>query len=166
MKTAKYLIPVLGLAFAISPSYAQTSANNNAQPLIAEAQSERSNVEQAFSAWRTALSGKNPEEIVKLYSDDSVLLATLAKKPLTDQKSKMAYFTKLMEKPDLSVKVDEEHFRILDQNNAVISGLYTFSYEEAGKNVNIPARFTFVYKNIDGAWMIVEHHSSKVPEMN
>jgi len=45
----------------------------------------------------------------------------------------------------------------------VISGLYTFSFEEDGKMVSIPARFSFVYEKENGKWLIVEHHSSKVP---
>jgi len=41
------------------------------------------------------------------------------------------------------------------------SGLYTFTMGASGDVV--PARFTFVYEQVDGEWLIVEHHSSKEP---
>jgi hypothetical protein len=32
-----------------------------------------------------------------------------------------------------------------------------------GKPATIAARFSFVYRQRDGRWMIVDHHSSAVP---
>jgi len=53
---------------------------------------------------------------------------------------------------------------VLDEDHALVSGLYTFRVNEGGAPVVIPARYSFVYEKDDGKWMIVEHHSSKVPE--
>jgi hypothetical protein len=101
--------------------------------------------------------------VVKLYDKEAVLLPTLAPQPLLTQEQRMEYFGKLTAKPKLTATVDDEHLKILDNDNAVISGLYTFRFEQDGKTVAIPARYSFVYEKKKEGWMIVEHHSSKVP---
>lgn len=125
---------------------------------------EKEEVESAFASWRKALSSGHAENVVKLYDKDAILLATLAAKPITTQEGRMDYFTKLTAKPKLSATVDEEHIKVLDEDNAVVSGLYTFRFEQDGKTVEIPARYSFVYEKENGEWMIMEHHSSKVPQ--
>jgi len=47
---------------------------------------------------------------------------------------------------------------------AVASGLYTFSYRKDGRLVELPARYTFVYRKTTDGWAIVRHHSSALPE--
>lgn len=126
---------------------------------------DKEQVQAAFAEWRTALSSGNPESIVALYEADAVLLATLADKPITNQEERLKYFTTLTAKPELSATVNEEFVRMLDADNAVISGIYTFRFKQKGRVVAVPARFTFVYEYQDGRWMIVEHHSSKLPGM-
>jgi uncharacterized protein (TIGR02246 family) len=126
---------------------------------------EKEEVNNAFANWRSALSDGNVDDIVKLYDKDAVLLATLAPKPLTTQDERKDYFARLTAKPKLSATVDAEYIKLLDEDNAVISGLYTFRFEEDGKNIEIPARYSFVYKKENGSWMIAEHHSSKVPQL-
>jgi len=46
---------------------------------------------------------------------------------------------------------------------AINSGSYSFSQLRDGRTLATPARFTMVFRNRDGRWMIVEHHSSRVP---
>lgn len=125
---------------------------------------EKDEVDAAFASWRAALSSGKAENVVKLYEKDAILLATLAAKPLTTQEQRTEYFTGLTAKPKLMATVNEKHIRLLDEDDAVVSGIYTFSFEDAGKTVEIPARYSFVYKKENGQWMIVEHHSSKVPQ--
>ena len=48
---------------------------------------------------------------------------------------------------------------------AINSGFYTFTYiDDQEKLVLVPARFTFVYRRVNAKWLIIEHHSSVVPE--
>jgi hypothetical protein len=64
----------------------------------------------------------------------------------------------------LNVRFDEQNIRILDTNTASNSGLYTFSFVQDGKIVEVPARYTFLYEKQDDQWLILEHHSSLRPE--
>jgi hypothetical protein len=38
-----------------------------------------------------------------------------------------------------------------------------FSYVKDGDAKSLPARYSFVYRNRDGNWAIVDHHSSAMP---
>lgn len=124
---------------------------------------ERDEVKAAFAEWRTALASGKAENIVKLYDTDAILLATLAATPLTTQQARTEYFTTLMARPQLSATVDQEYITLLDEDDAMVNGIYTFRFEEAGKTVEIPARYSFVYEKENDRWMIVAHHSSTVP---
>jgi hypothetical protein len=46
---------------------------------------------------------------------------------------------------------------------AAITEYFTFSDVRDGQAVSVPARFTLVFRNRDGKWLIVGHHSSRVP---
>lgn len=164
MKSLKYLLIASCFVVVTPPVYAKEMAALVMGDAIHKASKEESEVNAAFAIWREALSSGKAENVVKLYDKDAILLATLAAKPLTTQEERTEYFTKLTAKPKLTATVTEDHIRMLDEDDAVISGLYTFSFEEDGKKVEIPARFSFVYEKENGKWMIVEHHSSKVPQ--
>jgi hypothetical protein len=48
-------------------------------------------------------------------------------------------------------------------NTITDAGVYTFRIIDAGKTEYVPARYTFVYENRDGEWLIAHHHSSLMP---
>ncbi|MCE3006405.1 MAG: SgcJ/EcaC family oxidoreductase [Alphaproteobacteria bacterium] len=125
---------------------------------------ERDEVDAAFAEWRAALSSGEAKNVVQLYDEDATLFATLEPKPLTTQRERTRYFTTLTAKPKLSATVNQKKIQILDDEYALVSGIYTFRFEQDGKTVAVPARYTFVYEKEDGRWMILEHHSSKVPQ--
>ncbi|MFO0109452.1 MAG: SgcJ/EcaC family oxidoreductase [Alphaproteobacteria bacterium] len=125
---------------------------------------KREEVDAAFSEWRAALSSGEAKNVVQLYDEDATLFATLEPKPLTTQRERTRYFTTLTAKPKLSATVNQKKIQILDDEYALVSGIYTFRFEQDGKTVAVPARYTFVYEKEDGRWMILEHHSSKVPQ--
>lgn len=53
--------------------------------------------------------------------------------------------------------------RILDSDVVANMGIYTFTMGASGAKVQ--ARFTYTYKKqADGKWLIIEHHSSVMPE--
>jgi uncharacterized protein (TIGR02246 family) len=67
--------------------------------------------------------------------------------------------------PDYKGVLGEQRIRVFG-DVAVNTGTYTFvgpARDAAGKPISRPARFSFVYRNRDGRWLIVDHHSSAVP---
>jgi hypothetical protein len=48
---------------------------------------------------------------------------------------------------------------------AAISGAYTFADVTDGVRSNVrPARYTLLLQRVGNAWLIVDHHSSRVPQ--
>ena len=69
------------------------------------------------------------------------------------------YFVHFLTKEPKGV-LNETNIRIFGEI-AINSGIYTFSLNDGS---SVQARFTFVYKMIEGGWKIIEHHSSMMPE--
>ena len=74
-----------------------------------------------------------------------------------------AYFHKFSQNRELKATVQSERIDLFG-DAAVASGLYTFSYKKDGQRVELPARYTFVYRKTPHGWAIVRHHSSALPE--
>lgn len=117
----------------------------------------------ALMKWISALgSGQGEKPVAALYARDAILLATFAPRPLTTPAQIAAYFRELTKKPGLAAKVQSEKIDLFG-TGAADTGLYTFRYRDGGKEVRVPARFTFVYRRTARGWLIVSHHSSVVP---
>ncbi|MGL5075058.1 MAG: SgcJ/EcaC family oxidoreductase [Waterburya sp.] len=121
------------------------------------------NVKELGTDWGTALASGDANQITALYAQEAVLLATFNDELNTPDEIKN-YFIGLTQKPDLKVVFNTENVQVLDDDTVTNSGLYTFSYTENGKTVEVPARYTFLYEKKDDRWMIVKHHSSVRPE--
>ncbi len=117
----------------------------------------------AYENWRNAMASRDPAKVVELYDDDAVLVATLENKPILTQEDRLRYFTKLLKMRNLKVTPKDDILKFEGRDAAVLSGTYRFSYVKNGKQVNVPARFTFVFDREDEGWEIETHHSSKFP---
>jgi uncharacterized protein (TIGR02246 family) len=114
-----------------------------------------------FHAWDAALQTGDAEEVVALYAPDAVLLPTFSNRVRTTEEGRRDYFVHFLQRrPRASVV--EGHARSYG-DVAVHSGIYAFVFG-AGPVREARARFTFVYRRVDGRWRIVEHHSSCMPE--
>lgn len=127
----------------------------------AAAANTQQGVKQAGQEWAAALSARDAQKITNLYAKDALLYATFTNM-LDNQPARYAYFQGLVKNPDLKVVFDKQNIRLFG-NTAINSGLYTFSFTDQGKVVTVPARYTFVYTLTPKGWMIVDHHSSKLP---
>jgi uncharacterized protein (TIGR02246 family) len=130
------------------------------------AASEKSQVQAAYHTWIKAVTtadGK-PSSVLNLYAPDAILLATLDPKPLLTRKALRQYFVKFTGLKDLTATTQQLITRVFP-GFAINDGRYTFQYQGAnGKTKTVEARFNFVYRNVDGQWLIVDHHSSVLPK--
>ena len=116
----------------------------------------------ATQAWRAAYDSRNPERIVGQYAPDAVFWGTGSKTVRATPEAIMEYFKDAGKRPEARVEIVEQHIQI-HGDIGINTGLYTFSNIREGKRVPNPARFSMVFHKRDGAWVLVQHHSSRLP---
>jgi uncharacterized protein (TIGR02246 family) len=117
----------------------------------------------ATQAWVNAMMSRDPERVVALYDAEAVLWGTVSPTIRDSPTSIRDYFKALpTSPPEFKAVIGEQRVRVYG-DTAINSGTYTFTSVRDGKPTTTPARFSFVYRNRDGRWMIVDHHSSAVP---
>jgi len=123
----------------------------------------KEDVAAVMQAWIAGMNKHNADEVVALYDAEAVLWGTRAA-ALRDTPAAVRDYFKLLQTvpPSYKVVLGEQRIRIYG-DIAINSGSYTFSEDRDNKPVVRPARFSFVYRNHDGRWFIVDHHSSAVP---
>ena len=115
-----------------------------------------------FDRWNKSLKSGDPDQVVKNYAKNDILLATLANKPRLTIAEKRSYFKFfLINKP--SGKINYRKVEV-GYDTAVDAGIYTFTFAKTGAVVK--ARYTFTYRFIKKKWLITCHHSSRMPEDN
>lgn len=131
----------------------------------ATADTNKQELQKAYTDWCQAIGTAkgNGKQVVKYYAPNAILHPTLSPKMLSTHKELTDYFDKLTQYPNIQCIPDHLTTQIHGKVG-LNTGTYTFSYTEAnGHAKKIPARFTFVYKKFDDQWLIVNHHSSKMP---
>jgi uncharacterized protein (TIGR02246 family) len=122
----------------------------------------RDQVAAATAGWRAAYDSRDPARITAMYDSDAVLWGTTAKTVAATPAAIAEYFKDAGKRPNARVAFGEQHIRVYG-DVAVNTGYYTFSDVQDGQTVSRPARFTMAFRNRDGKWLIVAHHSSRVP---
>ncbi len=115
-------------------------------------------------SWKEALESGNPDNVANLYADDGILWGTLSPVIRKETNAIREYFVKFATLENIQVNFKNEEIRIYG-NFAINTGYYNFSWIENNKTIDIPSRYTFVYKFQDGKWLILDHHSSVIPEV-
>jgi uncharacterized protein (TIGR02246 family) len=116
----------------------------------------------ATAAWVAAYNTRDPTRITSLYDQEAVLWGTSAKTVSPTPAAIAEYFKDAKKRPDARVTLGEQHIRVYG-DVAISTGYYTFTDMRDGKSVTNPSRNTFVYRYRDGNWLIVDHHSSRIP---
>jgi hypothetical protein len=104
-----------------------------------------------------------PDRAVALYAPEAVLWATFSPHIRATPEDIRDYFVHFTALPNLKATVTDPKIRIYG-DMAVNSGGYTFTHDKGGQPASVPARYSFTYVKKGGHWMIVDHHSSVVPE--
>ena len=140
-----------------------SSASHSELPVPAKPAQPQAEIHAALQQWTEALAGHDEKPVTALYDKDATVLATFDPKPLETPGEIAAYFHKLTQNPELKATVQSEKIDLFG-DAAVASGLYTFNYKKDGQLLELPARYTFVYRKTPHGWAIVRHHSSALPE--
>jgi len=109
--------------------------------------------------WTETIGMKDPKAMVNFYDNNAVLLATFD--PFLVGKAEIFdYFVEFVDKENLRCTITE-NVNFIDRATefATCSGLYTFTFEERGIEVEVEARYTYVIRR----GKIITHHSSLEP---
>ena len=123
----------------------------------------KEDIEAATRAWAEAFNSRDPERVLALYDQEAVLWGTVSPTLRDTRDGLREYFKALPSQPQGRVTFGEQRVRVYG-DTAVSTGYYTFSNVRDGQTLQFPARFSFTYRQRDGRWMIVDHHSSLVPK--
>jgi uncharacterized protein (TIGR02246 family) len=146
------LVGCVGLTLVAAEGRAQTGT----------AEPSKGDVAKLFIKWNEALQTGKADEVVKLYAPDAVLLPTVSNKVRRNHAEIKDYFEQFLPyKP--TGKINEQSIRIYGPV-AIDSGIYTITLTKDGKKMAVRARYTFVYLRQGDRWLIVDHHSSAMPE--
>ena len=157
------LLFVTVLLFAAAPAVSAKEMTAVAHAAVAKTPTQQ--IQDTFDKWLDAVSSGSSDAVMKLYAKDAVLLPTLSPYVHNTPELRKQYFDAFTSKSDLKGVVNEEHIRVFG-NTAVNSGLYTFTFTKDGETIEVPARFSFVYRKTPHGWLIVDHHSSRLPEID
>jgi uncharacterized protein (TIGR02246 family) len=116
----------------------------------------------AAEAWKAAYDSRDPARIAGMYAKDATFWGTTMKVIATDPAAVFTYFKDAGARPNGRVRFDSHNVRVLG-DVATDSGAYTFTDQRDGAAVVNPSRFTMVFQRRDGKWVLVHHHSSRVP---
>ena len=114
--------------------------------------------------WSQAFNSGDVEQIVRMYTNDALVLGTLSPAMTSKPDDLRAYF-KAAVAAKLRVKLGDHSAVALAEDAVAIAGFYDFSRPAAnGQPVVVPARFSFVMIKTDGIWKIAHQHSSVRPK--
>jgi uncharacterized protein (TIGR02246 family) len=117
----------------------------------------------ATQAWIDAMNTRDPDKVVALYESDAVLWGTVSPTIRDTRPAIQEYFNFLRMAPaEYKIVLGEQRVRVYG-DMGINTGTYTVSTVRDGKPAMLPGRFSFVYRNRNGRWMIVDHHSSAMP---
>jgi uncharacterized protein (TIGR02246 family) len=123
-------------------------------------------IEALFDDWNDALQTMDPEKVADMYAEGSVLLPTISNEIRVDREGKVDYFEHFLQKHPYGTVIESVVRFVGGDKAAVHSGIYEFNLTNPDGTFSIvPARFSYTYeKGEDGKWLIVDHHSSQMPE--
>ena len=118
-----------------------------------------SHIAALFEEWNTALQTGEPKNVTALYESNAILLPTISNQVRHNHEEIEDYFIHFLAKSPKGV-INESNIRTFG-NIAINSGIYTFTFSDGN---SVQARFTYVYRWNGQRWLIVEHHSSALPQ--
>lgn len=147
-----------GLFLSGCATHPTNEASNSYEALCK--QTDEAEIAALFDRWNAALQTGEPEQVVALYAEDSILLPTLSNQPRLTQEEREAYFVHFLEDRPVGT-IDLSHIEV-GCNTALDAGLYTFRFAATGAEAS--GRYSYTYRWDGDEWVITSHHSSLLPE--
>jgi len=121
-------------------------------------------VDSLFTEFNNAWATKDPAKVTSLFTRDAVLLATVSNKPRTTPAEINDYFVKFLKGSPVGT-IDSSTYK-MSCNSVARLGTWTVTLTDAtiGSKTDVKARYTFIYRLVDGQWKIDHLHSSMMPE--
>lgn len=152
---------IISMTSVITPVQAQNATQEKTENSQCN-KSSTEEIESLFQRWNQSLQTGNPEKVTANYANNAVLLPTVSNQVRNSPGEIREYFEMFLKMKPVGT-IDEQNVRIYC-NLAINSGVYTFRLTNNNQVNKVQARYTFVYRKIDDKWLIVEHHSSAMPE--
>jgi len=116
-----------------------------------------------INQWLQCVNQRNVEKTVGLYADDATLWGTFSKTRRDGAHLIREYFTHFLSLDSLQAVVKQ--FTTRSRNDIkVYSGEYVFRYRQDDSEQKVNARFSFVTQILNDTELILEHHSSVIPQ--
>jgi len=117
-----------------------------------------------LNQWAEAINEGRTEDVASLYSKNAVLVSTFSPSPINSHNSIRDYFINLHSRSGAGVRIDADSIneQMIGDRKSILSGMYTFYFDEDGGKIEYEARFTFVI-DTDLEHPILHHHSSQRP---
>jgi uncharacterized protein (TIGR02246 family) len=111
------------------------------------------------------LRAKDFEKVAHLYSkSDLSFLPTVSPKFIRDSSSTKDYFMEFLKKmPEGTIENDA--VQSFGNDAYLHTGLYTFMVGPESDRKPVNARFSYMWRKLDGMWKITHHHSSALPKV-
>ncbi|WP_448586679.1 SgcJ/EcaC family oxidoreductase [Thermaurantiacus sp.] len=150
---------VSAILVAGAPALAQ--GGRPGQPLRCPAVTE-ADITRQFDRFNAAWASLDPDRVTALFAPNATLLATVSNVERTSPEKIREYFVQFL-KGEPVARIDSSTIDI-DCTTATRSGNWTVVTRNAnGERVDVPARYTFVYKWDGKDWKIKHLHSSVRP---
>jgi uncharacterized protein (TIGR02246 family) len=116
-----------------------------------------------FAAWNAALKSRDYEKAASMYSSsDLSFLPTVSSDFIRDVPSTKRYFADFVKRLPEG-KITSDTVQTFSNDAYLHSGMYTFMTGPEDDRTPVLARFSYMWKRMNGAWKIIHHHSSIVP---
>jgi hypothetical protein len=104
------------------------------------------------------------EKVAALYCTENLsFLPTVSPKFIRDPKSTKEYFMEFLKKvPEGTITSDT--VQPYGNDAYLHTGMYTFMTGPEKDRKPVEARFSYMWRKVDGQWKIVHHHSSALPK--
>ena len=121
-------------------------------------------IREATAAWVAAFNARDAQRIAALYAPDAVFWGTVSPTIRITPDQVLEYFdASVARSPNMRIGIHEQHVRLYG-NTATSSGVYiTRNPQQGAGDLLRVSRFTFVYQRREGQWVVVAHHSSRMP---